>query len=212
MGQAQCVLAILYSGSQSFRACSYSYKGSLRGSYGAPRPSPPHDCHDVPNVPHLVLGPLEEKEVKLSDLQTVELAACACTEVWWSAQCCKHLGHASPTRPILHCSPPCQELINCLWYFRLNRTSRNFLSFQVKVDLPPSRKLFWSQSYDDHCQELVSTGLCYSKSMCKCRTCADFGYIFKQFCKASILCKKFHDMYDCFSGLKSAYLDFLSSD
>ena len=67
-------LAILYSGSPSFRACSYSYKGSLRGSYGAPRPSPPHDCHDVPNVPHLVLGP-EEKEVKPSDLQT-EVAAC----------------------------------------------------------------------------------------------------------------------------------------
>ena len=62
--------AILYSGSRSFRACSHSYKGSLRGSYGGPRPSPPHDCHDVPKVPHLVLGP-EEKEVKRSDLQTV---------------------------------------------------------------------------------------------------------------------------------------------
>ena len=53
MDQAQHVLAILYSGSRSFRACSYSYKATLRGSH---LPRPPHDCHDVPNVPHLVLA------------------------------------------------------------------------------------------------------------------------------------------------------------
>ena len=33
VNQAQCVLTILYLGSRSFRACSYSYKGTLRGSY-----------------------------------------------------------------------------------------------------------------------------------------------------------------------------------
>ena len=53
VNQAQCVLTILYLGSRSFRACSYSYKATLRGSH---LPRPPHDCHGVPNVPHLVLA------------------------------------------------------------------------------------------------------------------------------------------------------------
>ena len=108
-------LAILYSGSRSFRACSYSYKGSLRGSYGAPRPSPPHDCHDVPNVPHLVLGP-EEKEVKLSDLQT-ELAACLrmhCLLALKSGEL-----HSASIWVTRH-PGPCFTAHNCQGFFRIS--------------------------------------------------------------------------------------------